>query len=155
MSSVLEVDTEVCRAVQRFRSQLTEDRRRSPRQPFPVVRYIAKATGQEVPEETAFFPVQCRDMSTHGFSFFVKTRPQFKSLVLALDARPKPIYIMAQVRHCTDVLLHWSGQVEVLDDQGAGADRKCSAADAGFWVLVGCEFTQRLPGPENQRSVTE
>ena len=151
MSGVFMPDPAVCRVVSR--SRILAERRRSPRYPFPVVRPIAQATGQEVPEQAAFFPVKCRDLSLHGFSFFARTRPQFSSLVLALETTPDPIYIAAEVRHCTDVLVHSSGRVEVVYKLG-GQDG-CPLwlpYGAEFGVLVGCEFTGRLTVPENQKS---
>jgi hypothetical protein len=153
MSSVLAEDPEVRRGIRWFQSMLTEERRRAPRQPFPVVRRIAQTTGQEVPEQAAFFPVNCRDLSTHGFSFLVKTRPQFKSLVLALDAPPNMIFLAAEVRHCTDVLVHPSGRVEVLLLNLVARDdyERRRVAGAEFQVLVGCEFTRRLAVPKNQK----
>jgi hypothetical protein len=130
-----------------------EERRRAPRRSFPVVRRIAEAAGEEVPEQADFFSVQCRDISTHGFSFLVKTRPRFQSLVLALEASPNPVYVTAEVRHRTEVLVHPSGRVEVVYNQGTRADReRPSAEGAESWVLVGCEFTRRVPPPGNQES---
>lgn len=152
MPGVLRADPVVCRAVNRFRMLLTNERRRCPRQPFPVVRPIAEATGQEVPEQAAFFPARCHDFSTHGFSFLAKSRPHFKSLVLALETTPDPIYMAAEVRHCTDVLVHPSGQVEVLHKLAGRDDYQRRWSDgAEFSVLVGCEFTGRLSVPENQK----
>jgi hypothetical protein len=98
-----------------------------------------------VPEQTAFFPVKCHDLSTRGFSFIAKRRPQFASLVLALGTPPDVIYLAAEVRHCTDVLAYPSGRVEVLDGQETPADGRCrggNGAEPG--VLVGCEFIRRL-----------
>lgn len=152
MSSVLRADPAVCRAVIRLRMLLTNERRRCPRKPFPVVRLIAPAAGEEVPGQTAFFPAKCHDLSTHGFSFLVKTRPQFKSLVLALETTPDPIYVAAEVKHCTDVLVHPSGRVEVLHKL-AGRDeyQRRWSAGAEHCVLVGCEFTRRLAMPEDRK----
>ena len=145
MAAVLEADAEVCGAIQRFQSMLTKERRRSPRRAFPLVRYIAQSTDGEMPEKTAFFPVQCRDLSTQGFSFLFKTRPQFQTLVLALDAQPAPIHLLAEVRHCTEVLIHSSGRMEVRRSLWeTHASQIPEGAES--WVLVGCEFTRRLPG---------
>lgn len=151
MPNVLEADPEVCRAVRQFQTMLTKERRSSPRRPFPFVRRIARATGRKVPEEATFFSVKCRDLSTQGFSFLVKARPQFTSLVLALDAWPSPIYVAAEVKHCEDVLIYPSGRTEVLHDRGARVDAERSSDDGvESWVLVGCKFTQRLAEPESQ-----
>ena len=53
------------------------------------------------------------------------------------------IYLTAEVRHCTGVLIYPCGQVEALADEDSAADRK-SGYRADRWVLVGCEFVQRL-----------
>jgi len=145
MASVLEADAEVCGAIQRFQSMLTKERRRSPRRAFPSVRYIAQSADGEMPEKPAFFPVECRDLSTHGFSFLFKTRTQFQTLVLALDAQPTPIYLVAEVRHCTDVLVYPSGRIEVRPKAWEAHESQIPEG-AEPWVLVGCEFTRRLPG---------
>jgi len=150
MTSVLEADPEVCRAIEELRGGTTEERRRAPRELFPVVQRIAQAADGKVPEQATFFPVKCHDLSTRGFSFFVKKRPQFKSMVLALGTPPDVIYLGAEVRHCTDVLMHASGRVEVLDEQDAQTDcASPSGNGAELTVLVGCEFTRRL---ESQHS---
>ncbi len=145
MPSALEADPEIRQGIHRFQSLLSRERRRCPRQPFPVVRQIAQAAGDHLPEQAAFFPVRCRDLSPDGFSFLAKTRPEFRSLVLALDAPPETIYLAAEVRHCTSVAIYPSGRVEVLHGRDLPADGEpCSADAAEYWVLVGCQFTRRL-----------
>lgn len=159
MSDVLEADPEVCQAVDRLSGSATTERRRCAREPFPVVQQVARATGQKVPEQSAFFPVKCRDLSTRGFSFVLKRRPQFTSLVLALDAPPEVIYLAAEVRHCTEVLVHPSGRVEPLPKQDPEAAAPSPGGDgandgAKVGVLVGCEFTERLEVRSNRPSAT-
>jgi hypothetical protein len=98
-----------------------------------------------VPEQTEFFPVRCHDLSTRGFSFLVRRQPQFKSIVLALTTLPEVIYLAAEVKHCTDVLVHPSGRVEVLRNRDAESGCKIGSGNgAECSVLVGCEFTRRL-----------
>jgi hypothetical protein len=151
MPGALERDPEVRQGIHRFQSLLSRERRRCPRQPFPVVRHIAQAAGDDVPEGAAFFPVRCRDLSADGFSFLAKARPGFRSLVLALDAPPKTIYLAADVKHCTSVAIYPSGRVEVLHGRDPPADGEpCRANTAESWVLVGCQFTRRLAEPEDQ-----
>lgn len=145
MSDALDADPEVRQAIDRLHGSVMEERRRSRREPFPLVQRIAHAAGRKVPEQEAFFPIRCRDLSTRGFSFIVEGRPQFKSLVLALGSPPDVLYIAAEVRHCTDVLVEPSGRVEVSHTKEAQAD--CPGPGnrgARPGVLVGCEFVQRL-----------
>jgi hypothetical protein len=145
MSTVLEADPEVRRAIEQLHGSMVKERRRVPRESFPVVQRIAQATDGKIPEHAAFSPVKCHDLSTRGFSFIVKKRPQFKAIVLALAAPPDVIYLAAEVRHCTDVLMHASGRVEALQHQGAEVARESrSGQGAEPVVLVGCEFTERL-----------
>jgi len=153
MATVLEIDPEICRAVDRFHASSAAERRRVPRESFAVVQRIAQAMGHKVPEQTAFFPVKCHDLSTRGFSFIMKRRPRFESIVLALGAPPEVIYLAAEIRHCTDVLAHPSGQVKILDGRGGQTDGEPrSGHGAELGVLVGCEFTGRLEAPGSQES---
>ncbi len=150
MGSALEADPEVRRAIEELRGSTAEERRRAPRESFPVVQRIAQAADGKVPEQATFFPVKCHDLSTRGFSFFVKKRPQFKSMVLALGTPPDVIYLGAEVRHCTDVLMHASGRVEILQNQDAQTDGASPSGNgAKLTVLVGCEFTRRLESDDS------
>jgi hypothetical protein len=145
MATVLEADPEVRRAVERIHASSAAERRCTARRPFRAVQRIAQTTGTSVPEQTAFFPVKCHDLSTRGFSFVVKTQPQFKSLVLALGTPPQVVYLAAEVRHCTDVFVDPSGQVVVVPGQAAAngrGRRGRNGVECG--VLVGCEFLRRL-----------
>jgi hypothetical protein len=145
MATVLEADPEIRRAVERIHASSAPERRCSARRPFRVVQRIAQATGARVPEQTAFFPVKCHDLSTRGFSFIVKTQPQFKSLVLALGTPPDVVYLAAEVRHCTEVLVHPSGRVAALQGQEAPSGRGMRGGNGiERGVLVGCEFLRRL-----------
>jgi hypothetical protein len=150
MAPALEADPEVRRAIDELHGSLPRERRSAPRESFRVVQRIAQANGGKVPEQTAFFPVRCHDLSTRGFSFIVKRRPQFKSLVLALGTPPGVIYLAAEVRHCTDVVTYPSGKVEILDDHSKQIARDSrSGKRVELGVLVGCQFTRRL-GPHHR-----
>ena len=145
MAAVLDIDPELLKAVRDFRGVPPKDRRRAPRKPFRIVQHIAQANDSDVPEWTSFFPVQCHDLSTGGFSFFIKRRPQFNSIVLGLGEPPDVAYLAAEVKHCTNVLRHGSGEVDVLgneDARGDPADPDGSGPER--MVLVGCQFVQRL-----------
>ena len=156
MTNVLEVDPGVLRAVEQFGASSTKERRCISRKPFGVVQRIAQAAGRKVPEQATFFPVKCRDLSTRGFSFIVKRRPQFKSIVLELGTPPDEIYLAAEIRHYTEVLVHASGKVEVLQRQDSETGFEGPSEDgAEPWVMVGCEFTGRLESEDGRQAVEE
>lgn len=156
MTSLLEADPEILQAVDELRSSSTEERRCAPRKPFRVVQRIAQATGRRVPEPSTFFPVKCCDLSTRGFSFSIKRRPQFESIVLALGTPPDVIYLAAEIKHCTEMVACPSGRVEVLDEQGAETDHEdpgIEGVERSF--VVGCEFTGRLELEEDRETAEQ
>jgi len=79
------------------------ERRREPRSDFPSVERIAPMRGSNVPDESEFFEVKCRDLTRNGFSFFLSDRPDFDSLVVALATPPETIYVVAEVTHSNRV----------------------------------------------------
>lgn len=156
MTSVIEADPDILRAVEQLGVPSTKERRGTSRKPFRVVQRIAQAVGRTVPEQAAFFPVKCHDLSTRGFSFVAKRRPQSKSIVLALGTPPDELYLAAEIKHCTEVLVHASGKVEVLEEQDSETGLEGRSEDgAELYLMVGCEFTGRLESEDSQQAVEE
>lgn len=125
-----------------------DERRGHPRRRFLVDHRVAPVRGEEFPDESAFIPVRCNDLTRSGFSFFFPSRPEFTNLVVAFGAPPETIYVGAEVIYCDDVLIHPLGVVERLGGDRAGPSRRSPEGAAAVpAVLVGCQFTERLEKP--------
>ena len=121
------------------------EKRQQRRNQFFAIRRIAPFDGERIPSETEFFSVESRDMTSVGFACFLPQRPTFDSLVVAVGSASSPEYVVAEVVHCTDVLIHSSGLVEPITDENAEpVDEILRDGSAHQMVLVGCRFTRRL-----------
>ena len=125
----------------------TADRRDGRRQVFQAIHRIALRRGPDMPDESEFFEVRCRDLAGGGFSFFLRNKPNFDSLVAAFGIPPNVIYLDAKISHCDDVLVHPSGLIERVDVQTEHVDRQNTDIQVATpMVLVGCRFVRRLAG---------
>ena len=82
-------------------SALHVERRKRSRRAYPYFQLVAFCTGDGLPDKSAFKEVRCNDISAGGFSFFSATPPPSETLVVALGAPPKLMYLVAQVAHVT------------------------------------------------------
>jgi len=98
-----------------------QDLRTSPRRTFPYRQLIAPMYTGVIPSRNKFFEVPCRDISAGGVSFYLATKPDFDSLLVALGKAPSLSYFTARVMRVSE---------EVIDDQ--------------VMHLVGCRFTGRV-----------
>lgn len=151
MSNPSENDDEFFRLVHRLKVQVSGDaseRRRRNRHDYPTAQRIAPRYGYKLPRVQDFFEVLCHDLNEGGFSFLLPSLPDFKRLVVVLNAPPDTMVVAADVVHTSKVLLHPSGRIETLDGSPRTAER-CHGARRGVrpMALVGCRFTERLdPG---------
>ncbi len=75
------------------------------------------------PAQNAFIEVQCFDLSSGGFSFWLDGRPDFQMLIVALGVPPHEKLVSARVV-----------RVEDISRQGQARFR------------VGCQFLRRING---------
>lgn len=97
------------------------DRRGQARRRFQRTQSIAPYVNGQFPGPEAFRDVQCRDLTSKGFSFWLPAPPDFSSLVVALGTDEDVKYLLAEVAH-TDTVR--------VDDKTA--------------YVVGCCFTGRI-----------
>jgi hypothetical protein len=81
----------------------TDERRGRLRQNYPTVQMIAPYINGALPERDAFRPVQCQDLSTGGFSFYLSEPPQYDRLVVALSNPSQTIFLTAAIVHYSPV----------------------------------------------------
>ncbi|MBN2292855.1 MAG: hypothetical protein JXM70_10545 [Pirellulales bacterium] len=112
---------------------------------------IAPLRGNSLPNPGDFFKVCCNDLTSKGFSFFVKNPPDFDKLVVALESPENTIYVNAEVRHHRKVLYFpSSGRVETLDGYALCGEHLQSMESPETYepgipmTLVGCCFTWRF-----------
>jgi hypothetical protein len=101
----------------------TEDarnRRNADRRPFACKQWVAPVVRNETPGEEAYAPVQCRDISTGGFSYVSRFVPERESISVRLGLPGSWLYLSARVTNCREV-----------------------DTDDGPQVLVGCQFLSR------------
>ena len=101
-----------------------------------------------LPSAAELFPVLGHDLSLGGVAFFLKMRPDFVSLVVALNARSTVDYMEARVVHCTEVLVDRSGLVRRISQAGTESTPDESDESAEPMILVGCQFVRRLRGEQ-------
>lgn len=77
------------------------ERRGRPRRPYPYTQRVAPILDGKLPASDQFADVLCHDIAAGGFSFLADTPPPADSLVVALGADAKVIYLTAQVAHVT------------------------------------------------------
>ena len=80
-----------------------DERRGRLRQSYPTVQMIAPYRNGILPRRDEFRPVQCQDLSTGGFSFYLAEAPTFDRLVVALSTATQSIYLTAAVCHSKTV----------------------------------------------------
>lgn len=98
------------------------ERRRSKRMPYSCTAYVAGHRGHSLPDDTAFWKVQCRTLSQRGASFYSTRRPPHELIVISLPTSGQSnIFMSARVAHCRPV-----------------------PYNGGIAYLVGCEFLERL-----------
>src|SRR5690606_38908040 len=64
------------------------ERRREQRLPFPFVQLLAPYDGQELPLQSEFRHVHCKDISTRGFSYFDEALPKYRRVVILFGKLP-------------------------------------------------------------------
>lgn len=124
-----------------------KERRQRTRRPFASVQRIAPRLTSEFPRGDTFFPVRCHDLNEDGFSFLLPRRPSYNALVVALGRGPQEIYLAAEVRHCSDILLHPDGRVERISAEKRPSEADSDRTGAVLMVQVGCRFLERLIRP--------
>ena len=95
-------------------------RRKQERRAFECRQWVAPLVEGFAPTDLQHYPVDCRDISTGGFSFLSESLPTAKDLSLRLGAPGAWTYLTAVVMH-----------FEPVD------------TDRGLMVQVGCKFTGR------------
>ncbi len=124
-----------------------QEHRSCRRRPFFAIQSVAPYDGSRVPDQSEFFCVESRDLTSRGVSLFLRGRPNSDFFVMAFDTPPTVSYAVAEVVHCTDVVVYPSGLIEPVGEPDAGAASEAPENEAGErMVLVGCRFTQRLQG---------
>ncbi|MDZ7618139.1 MAG: hypothetical protein U1E05_14130 [Patescibacteria group bacterium] len=129
------------------------DRRRQRRSRFVATQRIALRRAPGIPDEAEFIEVQCHDLTRGGFSFLLPSKPSFHFLVVAFGAAPNITYISARVTHSEPVLVHKSGLIERLGENGEPSE--ANPALTKRMVLVGCGFIERLTPSRQLMTVVE
>lgn len=81
------------------------ERRDDRRGEFACVQLVAPYAGGDLPDQGEFRHVECRDLSTRGFSFVTQRRPPARQLVVALGRAPFHFFL-ADIVHCAPDLTH-------------------------------------------------
>jgi hypothetical protein len=66
----------------------TSEQRAAQRRRFDRIQLMAPFDGMRLPGQSEFRPIECRDLSSGGFSFVVTRRADFDELVVALGQVP-------------------------------------------------------------------
>lgn len=75
------------------------ERRKSPRQKFPVQQWVAPYH-RKIPRADEYVPVSCHDLSTCGVAFYWPDEPDFTQAIVGLGKPPNLTYVRARVvRH--------------------------------------------------------
>jgi hypothetical protein len=77
--------------------------RSAPRFPFPHAQPITLDSDNGVPDESQFFDVQFRDISTNGFSFYLPHRITTNRIIARLGVGPGTVLVLARIVHQTEV----------------------------------------------------
>lgn len=94
----------------------------------------------EIPTQSRFFPVRCRNLSCNGVSFFFPTKPSFKTLIVQLGNQENDLYIESEVVH-VDLVKEIPGDKSAWDSNG----QKHVIRLGPKTFEVGCRFLHRLP----------
>jgi hypothetical protein len=106
-----------------------------------------------MPDEVEYFCVESRDLTDHGLSFFLRSRPSFSFVVLMRCEPPITNHTVAEVVHCTDVLVYPSGLVKPIHGRKPHPDSQRDEGEKGEpMVLVGCKFVQSSEIGEGRQS---
>lgn len=80
--------------------------RRDVRYPYRVVQFAAPVYGAVFPAPEEFTPIECRDISRRGVSYFSRSEPDSEDLVITLGNRPdlrfQKIHVQSTRRTCLD-----------------------------------------------------
>ncbi len=95
--------------------------RSSPRRTFTYRQLIAPMYTGVIPSRNKFFEVPCHDISAGGISFYLNSKPDFDTLLVALGKTPSLTYFTARV-------------VRIVEE----------VIDGHVMQLVGCRFTGRV-----------
>ena len=125
------------------------ERRGFGRHPFLCKQRIAPWPESGKLAQADFMEVRCHDLNQAGFSFLLPVRPQFTSVVAALNSGSEEIYIIARITRCEEMLVYPSGLVEPV----AGRSSHVSYREPGGGVAerlyqVGCRFMGRIARPD-------
>jgi len=124
------------------------ERRERRRRRFQVSQRIAPLRGSRFPDDREFFTVECYDLTQGGFSFFMPIRPDFNSLVAEFGTPPHVVYVVAEVRRCSTVLVHSTGVVEHIDGRASHVSYQGPKGEyIRPRILVGCRLMARLEKP--------
>jgi len=124
------------------------ERRQESREPFLCLQRVAPLDGDEFPEKSDFFDVQCHDLTRNGFAFFMTARPTGGRLAVALGNATETYYISAEVVRCSEVLVFPSGEVKTIGPSSARPDGRDACGEVGEpMFLIGCRFLGRLTEP--------
>ena len=85
-------------------SEPQSERREGKRSKFVCVQLVAPYTGGAYPEQADFLHVECRDLSTSGFSFVTPQEPETERLVVALGRVPFQFFI-AEIVKCNPIMV--------------------------------------------------
>jgi len=80
-----------------------DEQRSSDRNSYAYRQMIAPMFGGRLPSEAEFFDVECHDICTGGFAFFVDALPPFDTLVVQLGRPPVLKHVRARVANVTEV----------------------------------------------------
>lgn len=116
-----EVAAVVRQHLEEYNQVVSSERRSCPRRPFRKSQRVAPYTYGRFPPLEEFHEVECRDLTSRGFSFWFRKPPKAKFLVVGLGAGTEWNYLLARVAHVTE-----------LDHEGTAT------------YLVGCQFVRRL-----------
>lgn len=99
------------------RAKGRRERRKSPRQEFPIQQIMAPFY-RKMPTAQQFVPVSCHDLSTSGISFYWPQVPDFSKAIIGLGTQHVTYVAVRVVRH---TLCKTSGR-----------------------VIIACEFVDRV-----------
>ena len=99
----------------------SKDLRTSPRRNYQYRQTVAPMFGRELPPQTKFFEVECKDISAGGIAFYLDRPPDFENVVVALGRPPAQTHFTARVV-----------RIATLRRDG----KRC--------YLIGCRFTGRV-----------
>ena len=100
------------------RARGRRERRKSPRQRFPIMQLMAPFY-RKMPKAEQFVPVSCRDLSTSGVAFYWPNVPDFTKAIVALGEQSDLTYVAVRI-------------VRQVPCETDGS------------VLLGCEFVDRV-----------